>query len=129
MIDSISITRGGSNLAFNRIGEPMSVEVSFSVVELGNILHMPIAKSFNPITELSISKIFDSESLYHDYMAVLTSLSLAEQIYIGERFKLGITKYAKNLDTWFSVPHAVNALGDLSAVRVFSAFFPGVSNR
>ena len=129
MIDSISITRGGGNLGFNKIGEPMSVEVSFSVVELGNILHMPIAKSFNPITELSISKIFDSESLYHDYMAVLTSLSLAEQIYVGERLKLGITKYVKNLDSWFSVPHAVNALGDLAPVRVFSAFFPGVSNR
>lgn len=129
MIDSISITRGGNNLAFNKIGEPMSVEVSFSVVELGNILHMPIAKSFNPITDLSISKIFDSESLYHDYMAVLTSLSLTEQIYIGERLKLGITKYTKNLDSWFSVPHAVNAIGDLAPVRVFSAFFPGVSNR
>lgn len=129
MIDSISITRGGNNLAFNRIGEPMSVEVSFSVVELSNVLHMPIAKSFNPVRDLSISKIFDSESLYHDYLAVLTSLSLAEQIYIGERFKLGITKYMKNLDTWFSVPHAVNAVGDLAAVRVFSVFFPGVSNR
>lgn len=129
MIDSISITRGGGNLAFNKIGEPMSVEVSFSVVELGNILHMPIAKSFNPVKDLSISKIFDSESLYHDYMAVLTSLSLAEQIYVGERLKLGLTKYTKNLDTWFSVPHAVNAAGDLAPVRVFSAFFPGISNR
>src|SRR5690606_23738872 len=72
MIDSISITRGMHNLAFNRIGEPMSVEVSFSVVELSNILHMPIAKSFNPITDLSLSSIFDNESLYHDYIATLT---------------------------------------------------------
>ena len=129
MIDSISISRGGGNLAFNKIGEPMSVEVSFSVVELGNILHMPIASSFNPISGLSISRIFDNETLYHDYMAVLTSLSLAEQIYVGERLKLGITKYVKNLDSWFSVPHAVNAFGDLAPIRVFSAFFPGVANR
>lgn len=129
MIENISVTRGMHNLAFNKIGEPMSVEVSFTVVELSNILHMPIAKSFNPITDASISAIFDNESLYHDYIATLTSLSLAEQIYVGERLKIGVTKYLKNLDTWFSVPHAMNALGDLGPMRAFSAFFPGVANR
>ena len=129
MIESIQVTRGMNNLAFNKIGEPMSVEVSFTVVELSNILHMPIAKSFNPITDASISAIFDNESLYHDYIATLTSLSLAEQIYVGERLKIGVTKYLKNLDSWFSVPHAMNALGDLGPMRAFSAFFPGVANR
>jgi hypothetical protein len=129
MIDSISVTRGMNNLAFNKIGEPMSIEVSFTVVELSNILHMPIAKSFNPITDASISAIFDNESLYHDYIATLTSLSLAEQIYVGERLKIGVTKYLKNLDSWFSVPHAMNALGDLGPMRAFSAFFPGIANR
>lgn len=129
MIDQMSVTRGGMNLAFNRIGEPMSVEVSFSVVELSNILHMPIAKSFNPITSLSISSIFDNESLYHDYVATMTSLSLTEQIYVGERLKLGVTKYLKNLDSWFSVPHAMNWGGDLGMMRAASAFFPGIANR
>jgi hypothetical protein len=133
MIDSIQISRGLNNLAFNKIGEPMAVEVTFSVVELSNIVHMPIAKSFNPLNILNpgqaISTVFDNESLYHDYIATLSSLSLNEQIYVGERLKIGVTKYLKNLDSWFSVPHAMNALGDLSAVRVFSAFFPGVANR
>lgn len=129
MITDLSVTRGGGNLAFNKIGEPMQVEVSFGVTELSNILHMPIAKSFNPITSLSVSSIFDNESLYHDYMATLTSLSLAEQIYVGERLKLGVTKYLKNRDSWFSVPHAMNALGDMAPVRLFSVFFQGVANR
>lgn len=129
MIESLQISRGLSNLAFNKIGEPMSVELSFSVVELSNIVHMPIAKSFNPVGDLGISAIFDNESLYHDYIATLSSLSLTEQIYVGERLKIGLTKYIKNLDSWFSVPHAMNALGDMSAVRMFSGFFPGVQNR
>jgi hypothetical protein len=129
MIDSISVTRGMSNLAFNKIGEPMSIEVSFSVVELSNILHMPIAKGFNPITSLNMSAIFDEESLYNDYIATLSSLSLAEQIYVGERLKIGLTKWLKNTDSWFSVPHAMNAVGDLGVVKMFSAFFPGVANR
>lgn len=129
MIDSMTISRGGTNLAFNRISEPMSVEVSFTVVELSNILHMPISKAFNPVRDLSISKIFDNESLYHDYIAVLSSLSLAEQIYVGERLKIGVTKYLKNLDSWFSVPHAVNWMGDMGPVRAFNVFFAGVANR
>lgn len=129
MIDSLSVTRGMSNLAFNKIGEPMSIEISFSVVELSNILHMPIAKGFNPITSLNMSAIFDEESLYNDYIATLSSLSLAEQIYVGERLKIGLTKWLKNTDSWFSVPHAMNAVGDLGVVKMFSAFFPGVANR
>lgn len=129
MIDSISVTRGMSNLAFNKIGEPMSIEISFSVVELTNILHMPIAKAFNPLKDASLSTIFDNESLYHDYIATLSSLSLQEQIYVGERIKIGITKYLKNLDTWFSVPRAVNSFGDITPVRMFNVFFQGIANR
>lgn len=129
IIDQLSVTRGMTNLAFNKIGEPMSVEVSFSILELSNILHMPIAKAFNPVKDLSISSIFDNESLYHDYIATLSSLSLAEQIYVGERLKLGLTRYMKNADSWFSVPHAMNAFGDLAPVRAFNVFFTGVANR
>lgn len=129
MIDSMSVTRGGMNLAFNKIGEPMSVEVSFNVVELSNIIHMPIAKGFNPLADLNISSVFDNEGLYNDYIATMTSLSLTEQIYVGERLKIGITKYMKNLDSWFSVGHAMNWGGDLGVMRAVSSFFPGVANR
>lgn len=126
MIDSLSITRGKNNLAFNRIGEPMSIEIQLSVVELSSVLHMPIQQKFNA---LDVSQIFERESLYNDYIAVLSSLSLAEQIYVGERIKIGLTKYLKNLDSKFSTASAMNWLGDLGGVRVFSMFFDGIANR
>ncbi len=126
IIDSMQITRGRSNLAFNKVGEPSAVEVNFTVAELSTVLHMPIQQGFNPT---NITQIFDHESIYHDYISVLSSLSLAEQIYVGERLKLGLTRYLKNVDSYFSVPHAVNAFGDLAAVRVFSMFFDGIANR
>lgn len=129
IIDSISVSRGGMNLAFNRIGEPMAVDVSFTVVELSNVLHMPVAKEFNPIGDLKFSSIFDNEGLYNDYIATLSSLSLTEQIYVGERIKIGITKYMKNLDTYFSVPHAINWGADLGPMKLFSGFFPGIQSR
>lgn len=129
MITDFSVTRGQGTLGWNKIGEPMGIEVSFQVTELSNMIHMPIAKAFNPISGLALSSIFDNESLYNDYIATLSSLSLAEQIYVGERIKIGVTKYLKNVDSYFSIPHAMNWMGDLSAMRTFSAFFNGVANR
>ena len=47
MIDSISITRGTGNLGFNNEGNAMGIEVSFSIVDMSSILHMPIAEGFS----------------------------------------------------------------------------------
>jgi hypothetical protein len=128
MITSLSVTRGLNNLAFNKIGEPMAIEINFTVTEMSSVLHMPIADNFGPLKDL-LSTVFESDSLYNDYIATLTSLSLAEQIYVGERIKLGVTRYLKNLDSYFSVAHATNWLGDLGVMRTASMFFNGITNR
>ncbi len=127
MIDSMNIKRGGGNLGWNKVGEPMMVQVDFSVVELSSIFHMPIQQGFNPISGLA--NIFDSESLYNDYISTLSSLSLAEQIYVMERFKIGLSKYLKNVDSYFSVAHAMNWVGDFGISKIAGAILPGVTNR
>jgi hypothetical protein len=43
MVESLSISRGTSNLAFNLKGNALALQVSFSVVDLSSILHMPIS--------------------------------------------------------------------------------------
>jgi hypothetical protein len=126
MIDSMSITRGKSNLAFNRIGEPSAIEVTFSIVELSNIVHMPISHGFGLKDAVAI---FDQESLYNDYISVLSSMSLAEQIYVAERLKLGLTRFLKRSDSHFSAANSANWFGDLSGVRIFTMFFDGIANR
>jgi hypothetical protein len=47
IIDSLSITRGTSNLTFNSAGEPMAIDVSFTVKDLSSIMHMPIVQGFS----------------------------------------------------------------------------------
>jgi hypothetical protein len=47
IIDSLSITRGTSNLGFNNVGKAMSMEISFSVLDLSSIMSMPIRPSFS----------------------------------------------------------------------------------
>ncbi len=47
MIDSISITRGVGNLGWTKDGEPLGIDVSFSVIDLSTILHVPITSNFD----------------------------------------------------------------------------------
>ena len=43
MIDQLSIARGQGNVGWTPDGEPLGIDVTFSVVDLSTILHMPIA--------------------------------------------------------------------------------------
>lgn len=43
MIESLSISRGTSNLAFNLKGNALALQVTFSIVDLSSIMHMPIS--------------------------------------------------------------------------------------
>lgn len=47
MIDSLSITRGTGNLGFNSDGKVMAIQVTFSVIDMSSILHMPISENMS----------------------------------------------------------------------------------
>ena len=126
VVTNFQVTRGTTNLGWNRIGEPMGIDLSIEITELSSICHLPISSGFSP---LDLKQIFDSESLFNDYMSVLSSLSLQEQVYVGERLKLSFTKYMKNLDSWASVPHAMNWAGDFAISRIIAISQPGTINR
>lgn len=93
MIDSLTITRGSGNLGWTRNNEPLGIDVSFSVVDLSSVMHVPIVSKFNDIlppivggaTELNT---FDDDNTFTDYMAVLGGLSLADQIYPVNKLRL-----------------------------------------
>lgn len=47
MIDSLSVTRGTGNLGFTNDGKVLGIQVSFSIVDMSTIMHMPIAQGFS----------------------------------------------------------------------------------
>lgn len=75
IIDSLSFNRGTSNLGFNKANSPMAVEANFTVLDLSSIMHMPVSSAFTDGGD----GIFDDQTVYFDYMAVLGSLGLYEQ--------------------------------------------------
>lgn len=108
MIDSMSITRGTGNMGWTNDGHPLGIDVSFSVVDLSTVLHMPIAANYSILNPLD--GVFDSDSNWNDYMATLSSLSLAEQIYRGRKIVRALTLRLTQFQSNFSTAKLSNTL-------------------
>lgn len=123
MIDSLSITRGTGNMGFNNNGQCMAMDVSFSVVDMSSIMHMPIMEGFtlNPATAL-----FDEDTVFSDYMASLAGLGLADQIYPMRKLKINLSKQVQHWKSFFSKAHAANFLGGTTPGILLSGLFKGV---
>lgn len=93
IIDSINITRGVGNLGWTRDERPLGIDVTFSVVDLSSIMHMPINSS---------PGIFDEDNAYTDYLATLGSLSLADQVWVGSKMRLNLTRDKVSWRKWTS---------------------------
>ena len=88
MIESLSISRGTSNLAFNTKGNALAIDVSFTVMDLSSIMHMPISGGSLFGNDMAL----DDDNILQDYLAVLAGQDLYTQIYEIPKAKLRIAK-------------------------------------
>lgn len=123
IIDSLNITRG----EFTRDGRPLSITVQFSIIDMSSIMHMPLTMNFNPVTtflgEGLAGWLTADDSAFSDYMAVLASSSLANQVYPWRKLKRNYKRTLLNLDSWFSPTHAANWVGGWDISRAISVFW------
>jgi hypothetical protein len=181
MIESLTVTRGTGNTGFNADGMALGFEVSFSIVDMSSVMHMPIAATFNhQYTEAlgslgaavggvaggvagaaggvvgagagaaagaaagdavgsaggvlldtasaaisSLGSLFDDETVFSDYIAVLSSLGMRDQVYGVPKLKLRLTRMATQWDTWLSPGHYASIMGDSIPGRMLSAVYRG----
>lgn len=95
MITALEITRGTSNIQWTGDRLPTAIDVSFTVTNMDNVMHMPIADSL--LKSVSSFSFFDEDSAFSDYLAALSGLSLYDQFYMAPRAKLA---WAKTKSTW-----------------------------
>jgi len=124
MIDSLSITRGDDSMGWSADGLPTSVEVSFSVVNLSKIMHVPVAELAGPTDALKLSML-DEDTPLTDYMAVLGGLSLYDQYYVEPRLKLAWRNQIADFERWFSMSHFASHFAgtETMANRVIGAVY------
>lgn len=114
IIDSISIERGVGNLGWSRTKKPLGINVTFSIKDLSTIMAMPINGS---------PGLFDEQSKYSDYMAVLGGMGLTDQIYPMNRLKLNLTRKITEWKSWTSPAKFGSMLANTTVPgRLMSAF-------
>lgn len=149
MVESLTITRGTGNIGFNADNEMLGAEITMSVVDLSGVMSLPIKGGFlgndwigNAISAgatmvgeavggeagaatamaLTNSMVWDEQSLFSDYMAVLTSMSLADSYYVGKRLNLNLTRALADFRTWKSPSNFMSYVLDGGTARAISAF-------
>lgn len=138
MIDQILVTRGTGNMGFNRWGQALGYDVTFSVADLSTVMHAPIDSTYGPsgvtgpidVAVSSASKIvntfahfFDDENSFNDYLAVLASMSMADQIYFFRRLNIRLSSAALDLSSFFSQSHWSAEWANGETVQMLAGMF------
>jgi hypothetical protein len=114
IIDSIQIERGVGNLGWTKDKKPLGINITFTVKDLSTVMFMPINGS---------PGLFDEQSKYSDYMAVLGGMGLSDQIYPMNRVKLNLTRKVAEWKSWTSPAKWGSMLANTSVPgRLMSAF-------
>lgn len=125
IIDSLSITRGTSNLGFNKEGNAMAIQVSFSVVDLSSVVSIPISQKFVQKLLNPLDGIFDDENAYSDYMAILSSQTLNQQIYSFNKFKLRLMQKIRSYENIASPAVMAAFVHEYTPVGMLDILFKG----
>ena len=122
MIDSVSITRGTSNLAFTRSGQPNAIDVDLSIANMDEIISVDVAG--NGV----LSRLFKqfspnfSDDPFVSYLNTVTGVDVYTQIYripqirlkLAERYMVlrsvkdpgAMSAFVANATTWIGAGHA-----------------------
>lgn len=122
LIDSLTIQRGTSNLGFNREGQPMAIEVSFSVLDMSTIVAMPIYQGFS-----LLDGIFDTENTFSDYLSALSAMSLRDVTQRIPMLKYMKAKKKADIQTFLSSSHFAQAINNMPGVNLMQILMRGTS--
>ena len=122
MIDSLSITRGTSNLGFDKKGKPLAIDVSFSIVDMSSIMHMQLSsdKLFG-----QENSMFDEETVFSDYLAVLAGLNASDQLYMIPKLKRQLANKVNNLKQLSSPGMWAMRIHENTPVGLLDVFYKG----
>lgn len=138
-IESLTFTRGDGNMGFTPEGQVTSITVNFTIQAMEETLSMPISEQFNTnetffsmmkagimqaaadvsptvasvlTLDSKLKGLFDDDTPFMDYMAVLAGLGTAEQYYHMSRLKRRLSTNKLNLASSYSTAKQAAFLGN-----------------
>lgn len=115
IVDSLSISRGTSNLSFSNRGRPLAIDVTFSVTDLSSIMHMPLTSG----SIFGADQALDDDNILRDYLAVLAGQDVYSQIYAAPKAKLAFATKVKNIGKLTSAAYWASYSHDLGVLNTF----------
>lgn len=123
IIDSLTITRGVSNLAFTNEGKALGVQVDFSILDLSNIMAVPIQPGFSL---MPLEGLFDHENALSDYLLAISGTGLSDSVYQVPMLKRQLKKIKADVSAAFSSAQFANYASTLPGVGLLNALARGV---
>ena len=123
IIESVNITRGTSSLPFDLKGSALAIDITFTVVDLSSIMHMPLSTGKLLQTDMTL----DEDNILSDYLAVLAGQDIYTQIYPLGKAKLNAAKRIMQVNKltspayWSSLFHESSTSGMMQYLT-FGAF-------
>jgi hypothetical protein len=107
LVDRISVTRGQGNVGWTRDGQPLGIDVSFSIKDLSSIMTMPVTTQLGTAGSIFMAGVnlvgggtaaayasalvpstWDEDNSYTDYLGVLGGLDMQDFVNASNRWKL-----------------------------------------
>jgi len=114
IIKDLNISIATSNIGRNLMYQPTGIDVSFSIANLSKILHVPIINELSDRDAFGIT-LFDEDNNFTEYMAILSGLSLADQYYPSNRWRLRAIKSQLNFRSFVSAENLLMWFNDNTA--------------
>lgn len=127
----LDITRATANMPWTADGRFRGIDVRLTLKDMTSIMHMSMNevsgwRAIDPTRWGNL--LFPQDSAFSDYMSVLSSLGLGDQIYRMRKLKRNLKALEGSFEKWFS-PQArsVSLFSGLTG-QVLSSFSHGVKN-
>ena len=132
MIESVSISRGTSNLNFTNKGQALAIDVSIDIVDLSSIMHMPIGTGglWKTILdtaqgETDLGPHMDEDNILMDYLAVIGGLDIYNQLYTFPKARLKAAHWLMGMGKYSSPAWAAMAFHDSATSGILQWFTLG----
>lgn len=119
IIDSMTITRGTGSVGWNLAQQATGVDVVFTIKNLSKMTYVPISADLS-ISDIFGMGMFDEDTSFTDYMAILSGMGLEKQVHATKRWALRRAKFSQRMDDYWEPENLAQWAADTPAGAIAS---------